>query len=169
MASHLGGKTGWTCQRQACSGHFKSSWLIARHWGGESESTFLKVGAPQAMQPLEPSHPMHRNGLLQQIPCPEHSWSLSLWPSFALDLKRQWNPLCNIFGIKPGRICCRLLDDSLGALNPWPFFYRMDLNGNKTVYNYGKSLGSNQAAKVVDFSMIVLGVQAPGHSSTEWT
>jgi hypothetical protein len=82
-------------------------------------------------------------------------------------LKLQQNPLWEVSRIKPGYVCCGLFNYSLGGLSPRPFLYRTDLNGNQTLY--GKSLGSNQAAFVVDFLMIVSGVQAPGHSYTEWT
>ncbi len=73
--------------------------------------------------------------------------------------------LREVSGIKPVCVCCGLLDNSLRGSSPRPFIYRMDLNGNKTLY--GKSLGSNQATFVIEFSTIVLGVQVPGQSYTE--
>ncbi len=67
--------------------------------------------------------------------------------------------LWEVSEIKPGHVFCGLLDNSLRGSSPRPVLYRMDLNGNKTLY--GKSLGSNQAAFVMDFSMIVFGGSSP--------
>ncbi len=97
-------------------------------------------------------------------------WSWGFKPQAILirnGLKRWQNPLWEVSGVKPVRICCGLLNNGLRGSNTWPFSCRIDLNGNKTLYE--KSLGSNQAAFVVDFLTIVSGVQAPSHSYTEWT
>ncbi len=56
-----------------------------------------------------------------------------LRPSFAVDLKWFQNPSWEVSLIKPGQVRYGLLNNSLVGSSPWPFFYRMDLNSNKTL------------------------------------
>ncbi len=51
----FGGEMGWTSQRWACSGHFKPSWLIAGHSGGEVQMDFSKGRRTTGYSRLSPA------------------------------------------------------------------------------------------------------------------
>jgi hypothetical protein len=50
-----------------------------------------------------------------------------------MDLNGNKTPLWEVSGIKPGRICRGLLDNSLGGSSPKPFLYK---NGLKPRQNH---------------------------------
>ncbi len=76
------------------------------------------------------SHELIRHYKKGSNHCQEHeSTAKSMQPFYFCHRfeKKQQNPLWEVSGIKPGRICCGLLDDSPGGLSPRPFLYRNGL------------------------------------------